>query len=81
MIKSYIDKIDKANFERAHFKAFGAQHLEFEVVYLLDTDNFNAYMDTQQSLNLFIMRELKKLEVDFLPNMNFIGLNNDLRAN
>lgn len=81
MIKSYIEKIDKANFERAHFKTLGAQNLEFEVVYMLDTDNFNAYMDIQQSLNLFIMRELKKLKVDFMPNVNFISLNNDLRVN
>ncbi len=81
LIKSYIEKIDIATFDRAHFKTFGAQNLEFEVVYILDTDNFNAYMDIQQSLNLFIMRELKKLKVDFMPNMNFISLNNERRVN
>lgn len=76
LIKSYIEKIDIATFDRAHFKTFGAQKLEFEVVYILDTNNFNAYMDIQQSINLFIMREIKKLKIDFMPNMNFISLNN-----
>jgi small-conductance mechanosensitive channel len=81
LIKSYIEKIDIATFDRAHFKSFGDQNLEFEVVYMLDTNDFNTYMDIQQSLNLFILRELKKLEVDFMPNVNFISLNDDQKVN
>jgi hypothetical protein len=48
---------------------------------MLDTNDFNTYMDIQQSLNLFILRELKKLEVDFMPNVNFISLNDDQKVN
>lgn len=74
MLKSYIEKVDKARFDRAHFKGFTNTTLEFEMVYFLDTDDFNLYMDVQQALNLALMRELKEMGVEFAPGMNLVGL-------
>jgi small-conductance mechanosensitive channel len=75
MIKDYLEKVENARFDRAHFKAFGNTTLEFEVVYILNTDNFNLYMDIQQALNLAIMRELKAMGVEFaLPGISLVGL-------
>ncbi|PPC94627.1 MAG: mechanosensitive ion channel protein MscS [Methylotenera sp.] len=75
MIKSYIQKVEKARFDRAHFKGFTSTTLEFEVVYFLDTDDFNLYMDVQQALNLALMRELKTMGVEFaLPGISLVGL-------
>jgi len=75
IIKQYLKKVENARFDRAHFKAFGNTSLEFEVVYFLNTDDFNLYMDVQQSLNLSIMRELKSLGVQFaLPGISLVGL-------
>ncbi|MBC7697453.1 MAG: mechanosensitive ion channel family protein [Bacteroidia bacterium] len=78
IIKNYLQKIKEANFDRAHFKGFAAHSLEFEVVYNLNTDDFNVYMDTQQALNLAIMRELKHLNIDYVPRINFMGLHPEL---
>ena len=75
MIKDYLEKVENARFDRAHFKAFSNTTLEFEVVYILNTDNFNLYMDIQQALNLAIMRELKAMGVEFaLPGISLVGL-------
>ncbi|MBA3696712.1 MAG: mechanosensitive ion channel family protein [Methylotenera sp.] len=80
MIKKSIEKIEKTRFDRAHFKGFGTVTLDFEVVYFIVTDDFNLYMDIQQSINLTIMRELKALNVDFaLPGINLVGLHPILR--
>jgi small-conductance mechanosensitive channel len=75
MIKALVEKFENARFDRAHFKGFGSTTLDFEVVYILDTGDFNLYMDIQQSLNLSIMRELKNLGVEFaLPGISLVGL-------
>ncbi|HSI44284.1 MAG TPA: mechanosensitive ion channel family protein [Methylotenera sp.] len=75
MIKQTIEKIEKTRFDRAHFKGFSSVTLDFEVVYFIVTDDFNLYMDIQQSINLTIMRELKALNVDFaLPGISLVGL-------
>ena len=75
IIKEMIKKIDKTRFDRAHFKGFSSVTLDFEVVYFIVTDDFNLYMDIQQSINLNIMRELKALNVDFaLPGISLVGL-------
>jgi hypothetical protein len=45
------------------------------VVYFLDTDDFNLYMDVQQALNLALLRELKVMGVEFaLPGISLVGL-------
>jgi small-conductance mechanosensitive channel len=60
-----IESSDKARFDRAHFKEFGASALNFEVVYYVVNSDFNLYMDIQQAINLYLMRELQALHVDF----------------
>lgn len=75
LIKETIEKIDKTRFDRAHFKGFSSVTLDFEVVYFIVTDDFNLYMDIQQSINLSIMRSLKTLNVEFaLPGISLVGL-------
>ncbi len=75
MIKRTIEKIEKTRFDRAHFKGFSSVTLDFEAVYFIVTDDYNLYMDIQQSINLAVMRELKALEVDFaLPGISLVGM-------
>lgn len=70
-----IEKIEKTRFDRAHFKGFSSVTLDFEVVYFIVTDDFNLYMDIQQSINLSVMRALKELNVEFaLPGISLVGL-------
>lgn len=70
IIKAHLQTFKEVQFDRAHFKGFGTQTLDFEVVYIINTDNFNLYMDIQQSLNLSLIREFKRLNIDYVPTLN-----------
>ncbi|MGN6390221.1 MAG: mechanosensitive ion channel family protein [Burkholderiaceae bacterium] len=65
IIKDIIQSQDKTRFDRAHFKGFGASSLDYEVVYYVLSPDFNLYMDIQQTINLQLMRELDRLDVEF----------------
>lgn len=65
MVRKLIQAHPQLRFDRAHFKAFGASSLDYEVVYIVDDPAFNLYMDLQQSLNLGLMREFKAMGVEF----------------
>lgn len=55
--KKIIEQIELAEFDRAHFKEFGDSSLKYEVVYFINSREYNDYMYTQQTINL----ELKKI--------------------
>ena len=68
-IQSYIREIiesqDKARFDRAHFKEYGDFALIFEIVYYVRVPDYNAYMDTQQAINLAIFRRFQEEGIEF----------------
>ncbi len=65
LIKDIIDKVDLAEIDRVHFKAFGDFSLNFEVVYYLNSSDYNQYMDTQQEINLAIKEQFEKEGIIF----------------
>jgi small-conductance mechanosensitive channel len=65
IVRSIIQASDRLRFDRAHFKGFGADALNYEVVYIVLDAAFNTYMDEQQRINLQLMRELKGIGVSF----------------
>jgi small-conductance mechanosensitive channel len=65
LVRRLVEAHEKARFDRAHFAAFGESSLDFEVVFWMKTPDYNAYMDTQQAVNLALMRELAALKVNF----------------
>lgn len=64
-LKEIIDGIDGLRFDRAHFKSFGASSYDFEVVYYINTPDYYAYMDAQQTINLAMCRAFKEIGVEF----------------
>ncbi len=50
-------------FDRAHFRNFGESALVFEAVYYVDTNDFNAFMDRQQTINFSVLSELRSREI------------------
>ncbi len=68
-IQSYIREIiesqDRARFDRAHFKEYGDFALIFEIVYYVRVPDYNAYMDTQQAINLAIFRRFQEEGIEF----------------
>ena len=65
-----IDKLD-----RVHFKQFGDFSLNFEVVYYLKPGDYNAYMDTQQRINLAIKDAFEKEGIEMAFPTQTIFLN------
>ncbi|MGE5410387.1 MAG: mechanosensitive ion channel family protein [Clostridiales bacterium] len=65
LIKTIIEGIEFTNFERAHFQSYGESGLIFEVVYFVNTPDYNKYMDIQQEINLKIFKEFEKRKISF----------------
>lgn len=65
LVKQLVDAVDSLRFDRAHLLGFGESALDFEVVYIVKTPDYTAYMDAQQAINLGLMRALKTLGVAF----------------
>jgi len=65
IIKKNIDNIDKARFDRAHFKKFSDSSLDFEVVYYVEEADYTKYMDIQQDINMGIKGEFEKEKIEF----------------
>jgi small-conductance mechanosensitive channel len=65
LVQSIIEKIEGLRFDRAHFKGFGESSYDFEVVYYINTPDYNAFMDAQQKINLALCRGFADLKIDF----------------
>ncbi len=65
LVRDIIQVQPQTRFDRAHFKAFGAASLDYEVVYWMLTPDYNAYMDTQHAINLALLRQLNDRGIAF----------------
>jgi small-conductance mechanosensitive channel len=63
--KEIVDKIELAELDRVHFKEYGEFSLNFEVVYYVDTSDYNKYMDIQQEINLSLKKRFEKEGISF----------------
>ncbi len=66
MVKAIIEAQQAAvRFDRAHFKGYGDSALLFEVVYFVLDPDFNKYMDSQQTINLALLRRFREKNIGF----------------
>ncbi len=65
IVKNILDKIDLAEIDRVHFKSFADSSLNFEVVYYLNSSDYNQYMDIQQEINFALKEEFEKEGIGF----------------
>ena len=65
LVKSIIEGVEGLRFDRAHFKGFGESSFDFEVVYYINTPDYNAFMDAQQTINLALCRGFAERGVEF----------------
>ena len=63
--KEIVDKIELAELDRIHFKEYGDYSLNFEVVYYVNTSDYNIYMDIQQEINLSLKKRFEKEGIKF----------------
>jgi len=60
-----VDKIELAELDRVHFKKYGDYSLEFEVVYYINSPDYNTYMDIQQEINFSLKKRFEKEGIRF----------------
>ena len=65
MLREIVTAQPHVRFDRSHFRGFGESALEFETVYFMLTDDYNKYMDTQQAINLAILRRFDAEGIEF----------------
>ncbi|WP_188565485.1 mechanosensitive ion channel family protein [Undibacterium terreum] len=67
LIRKIIEAQPEVRYDRAHFKSFTPHSMHFDIVYFMIKPNYALYMDTQQNINLALLKELGKLGVSFTP--------------
>jgi small-conductance mechanosensitive channel len=65
MIRSIIESKQPVRFDRAHFKEYGDYSLKFEVVYWVQSPDYNVYMDIQQAINLDMYKQFQDAGIEF----------------
>lgn len=64
-LRRIIESQDATRFDRAHFKGYGSFALDFEVVYYVQSPDYNRYMDIQQAINLALFEALQEEGIEF----------------
>lgn len=64
-VEHIISSVDHLAFDRCHFHEFGDSALLFEVVYYVDSQEYETYMDTRQAVNLALLTSFEKDGIAF----------------
>ena len=65
IVDKIITDIPDATLDRVHFSSYGDFSLNFEVVYYINGNDYNKYMDIQQEINLQIKDAFEKKAIEF----------------
>lgn len=75
ILRHIIEGIPQVTFDRAHFASFGDSSLNYEVVYLVETNDYMVYRDVQQQMNLTIKEQFDKAGIEFAYPTQVLYLN------
>jgi small-conductance mechanosensitive channel len=65
ILRESVEAQKQARFDRAHFKGYGAASLDFEIVYFVETPDYNVYMDVQQEINFALFDRFAAEDIPF----------------
>lgn len=65
LIKNIIDHVQGARFGRAHFCAFGAYSLDYEIAYYVLSSDYDKYLDINQEIYFQIKEVFDKQSIEF----------------
>jgi len=65
MVREIIEQSSPVRFDRVHFASYGDFSLNFEVVFFVDTPDYNQYMDILQEINFGIYARFAAEKIDF----------------
>lgn len=64
MVVEIANDIDEITLGRVHLKELAPSSLDFEVVYFVDSNNYEEYMDNQQKLNFALLEKLRENNIE-----------------
>lgn len=64
-VREIVEAQPETRFDRSHFASFTESSLDFETVYYVLKPDYNVYMDTQQAINLAIVRRFEAEGIEF----------------
>ena len=65
MVREIVEVQEHARFDRGHFRSFGPSSLDFQFVYTMMVPDFAIAADTQQTINLAILRRFEAEGIEF----------------
>jgi len=65
IISDIVSQEENCQFDRCHFKGFGDFSLNFEVVFYVNTKDYNQYLDALQKVNLKIFDKFNQEQISF----------------
>jgi Small-conductance mechanosensitive channel len=66
IIKRAVESEPSVRFERSHLTTVGSDGYQFETVYYVTTSDHHGYLDTTQSVNFVLLRELRAAGIPLL---------------
>lgn len=76
MVKAIIESLETITFDRAHFFAYGDFSLDFEIVYYVNSNDYNQFMDAQQAINFGLKQAFEEASIEFAYPTQVTYLNN-----
>lgn len=64
IVEDIFEKIENTRLDRCHFSRFDDSALFFEVVYFVDSPEYNIYMDIQEKINLELKDTFEKEKIE-----------------
>ena len=65
MVERVFENQKMARLDRVHFTSFGDSALIFEVVYHVESADYNDYLDIQQAVNFDLMKQFAEVGIEF----------------
>lgn len=65
IIEGIIDQLNSVRYDRCHFLRFQDSALEFELVYWVESADFNDYADKAHKINVAIFKAFNEKKIDF----------------
>jgi small-conductance mechanosensitive channel len=65
LIREIFTKMKGVKLDRVHFASFGDFSLNYEIVYFVQSSDYNVYMDKQQEINFSIKELFEREQIEF----------------
>lgn len=65
IVANILKSIDKAELSRVHFKTLAESNLIYEIVYIVNSSDYNTFMDIQEDVNLGLIEQMEKHQINF----------------